>query len=360
MKDKLIMKEYNPIDNLSAWGELHRKSFGEIESDDKRANYIQWLYENPVGDNFYIGAFIENKLVGFLAFLIQKISGFNQNYVSGVAVSAFTDPSFQGMGIYSRLVSKGFEIAIQKNIDFCSGYTNSKKVLALELKIGWDKVSEGVVLAFPLNYSKILHRQFPKLKRFSVLARPIDHLSKWYLNKKIIVSKDSSIQCNKINEFIADYDILAELNAKEKQYMPHKDSKYLQWKYLSPFHVFKYQIIEARKDDQLCGCIIGRPMKMKGLNGYAIIDIIIRPGSENVINILIRKILNGQDLTEKYDIIATMISKSNVVYAELKKMKFWSTNQTFDFIFHLTGNKTDDAVLLNNTWFHSWGNTDTV
>ncbi len=339
---------------------MHRKAFGQVESDEKRCYYLRWIHENPISENFYIGAFSEDLLVGFLAFMPQKVVGFKRTYKAAVAVSAFTDPAFQGQGIYSELVSAGFEISRAREIDFCSGYTNNPKVLALELRIGWQEVSKGVVLAYPLRCSKVLAVQFPRLRQLSPLAKPVDYVLGKYLTHKTGKKKDLSVQISSVDDFDIEYDDLAASLCTQDQYMPYKDSAFLKWKYLSRYNVFRYNIMEARKNGKLLGCIIGRPMKMKGLNGFAVVDIIAGRGAGEITALLISEMISCFGLQDRYDIVAAMVSPTKGVFHKLKRLGFKITQQNFNMIFHLTSDITDATLFRSEAWHHSWGNTDTV
>ena len=359
MSEELIFSEYDIESDHETWLKLHEAAFGPAK-DTQMWTYLRWLDANPVKGNLYLAAYSGKRLVGFLGFMAQTISGMGHEYRAAVAVAAMSHPDFRGRAIYQSLLHKGFEIAAERAIDFCLGYTVRDYVLALELKIGWRKISEGHVLALPLCFPSVARRVLPRTAIFSGLLKPMNAMQRVRVRRKLAKVAKAGLEFRKAKGFGSVYDKIALETKQGIGFNFAKNGDVLSWKYLDQNNPHDYDIVEAWRGKKMLGCIVARAMDLNGLDGYAIVDFIAPPGVEEIFSPLLAHVLEKYAFANIPEVVACMVTPDTVPYNVLRRFSFIPLkNYTFSLIFHPTSERLPKDM-DSTKWNNYWGNNDTV
>ena len=102
-------------------------------------------------------------------------------------------------------------------------------------------------------------------------------------------------------------------------------------------------------------------MKLKGLDGYALLEVLVRPSLEKeVLRPLIAHALVLNALPRRPKVIGCMAARGTNCCQALRSLGFWPTPDDFHLIHRALRRGSADVLDRPDEWIHSWGNGDTV
>lgn len=350
---------FDPAKNESILAAVHATHFTSRDSAMKRQSYVNWLLSNPSEGSIYLAAYVDGSFASFLGFMAREVVGFGRTFRGALAFGAMTLPEYGGRGLYRRLASAGWKEARSRGFHFAMGYTNRRYVLEMELRMGWSDMGTAPVMAFPLDIGHTLAAAVPQLKLLSALTAPLNWLAAGVARRLATRALITGYTFEPVQSFSDDYDNLTAQLRNAEQLTFAKDHRTLDWLYLSPANPFDYDVIEARQNGNLIGFVVGRRMDLMGLDGYGLLDIVALPGHEAVLSVMAARLVIHA-LSQRPQIIASLVSRGHPVQAALRSLGFIDTRRSFTLIFRPTQDNLPDVLSKPEHWSNFWGNNDTV
>jgi hypothetical protein len=157
--DEQSLKNYTNLLNLV---------FGK---DSFNLDYLRWLYkENPYGEAFGFDAYYEEKLIAHYVTIPVIYELGKIKYKGLLSLNTATHPDFQGMGLFTQLATKTYNLAQNLNFDFVIGVANKNSThgfinklgfkliasldvyLSMEIKRKYESLDSKFLSSFDLNY----------------------------------------------------------------------------------------------------------------------------------------------------------------------------------------------------------------
>jgi len=327
------------------------------DSQKKRTNYVRWLKENPVAGSFYLAARVKGEFASFVGFMAREAIGFDRSFKVALAFAAATRPAFSGRSLYRRLAQEGWDEAGRRGFDVALGYTSRKYVLDMELRMGWEAVSAGAVLVLPLDPPAIIAARWPLARPVAPLVKPAATLLQFLASRR--AQNRGGMRVQRTSGFSRDYDALNEELRIAPANIFSKDRRTLDWLYLSRHNPFDYDIVEARDADRLVGFGVGRRMDLAGVDGYALLDLVARPGCQAAMEAVAAEFMRVA-LPQRPQAIAALTTPGLSADRALRRLGFLDSRQRFTLIRRQTGENASDEAGKPADWVHLWGNNDTV
>ncbi|MGE5537986.1 MAG: hypothetical protein ACM30I_05180 [Gemmatimonas sp.] len=359
MNETIEIRLFDPKAGEAILNQAHGIHFPSPDSAAKRRSYVSWLTSNPVPGSIYLAAYVDGSFASFLGFMAREVVGQGRTLRAALAFGAMTLPEFQGRGLYRRLAVAGWDMAARGGFDIALGYTNRPYVLSLELRMGWRAIVRCPVMALPLDLSAVVAKAAPFLRHVAPLAAIGNPAVRAIVRR--VAGRVSAADCvvEKVADFSSDFDGFAGALTNGANFTFIKDWKTLSWLYLSPYNPFTYDILEARRNGALVGFAVGRPMDLRGLSGYGILDLICLPGHEDVLAPLAARLV-ADAVRAKPQIIAALVSPGDASQRALARVGFINSGQSFTLIGRSLVDDLPAALRESAPWQNSWGNNDTV
>ena len=358
-KESISIELFDPLSNEEALVSLHGLHFTSKDSARKRQSYVCWLLGDPLEAGIYLAAYVNGAFAAFLGFMPREVVGFGHRYKAALAFGAMTVPEFSGRSFYKRLANVGWKEARKRGFHFAIGYTVQRHVLDLELRMGWNSLGAAPVMALVLDPQAAIKSAFPRFHALSSLARPAGWFFTTMARRRInsITAPDCLI--NSVNRFSTDYDAFTTSIQAAQMLTFSKDSRLLNWLYLSEHNPFDYDILEARRAGQLIGFAVGRKMDLMGLDGYGILDLMILPEQPEAVMRALAAHLVQTALSYRPEIVAALVSPHQKAQKTLRSLGFIYSRRSFSLIYRPLQEGLPSFLADSSAWSDSWGNNDT-
>jgi len=233
--------EYRPEfkDSLIEFLGMH---WTTLETEKQRRRFFEWKYEdNPYKDVPLIYLAIKNeKIIGNLAYIVQKFCTNNKKFLVGITSNIFVHPAFRKQGVFSSLLFFSIkQLQDDPEVKLCLGLTVNEKSLRGHIK---------------LNY-------FPIGKKRHICSFRFLNLLKTRIN--FMNSVDFPMVCTgknlqiKITKKIKP-SLLSKFRKKienRKKIKNIRDNNFYNWRYSHPLR--NYIFVYVKKTiDELCGYLI--------------------------------------------------------------------------------------------------------
>jgi len=359
MTEVITIEPFDPAANEAVLLDLHAAHFAGRDADSKRRTYVPWLLSNPLDGSIYLAARVDGAFASFLGFMAREVVGFGQTFHAALAFGAMTVEGFTGRALYSRLAHAGWTEAHRRGFHFAAGYTSRSYVLDMELKMGWSNMGTAPVMVLPLDPPAIARAALPRLAPLAKLAAPAGLLARSRARRRAarVLSAERAIE--RVPGFSPDLDALTDAWRNADRLTFAKDRRTLEWLYRSPHNPFHYDVVEARGGGKLVGFAVGRRMDLRGIDGYAILDLMALPGRDDVLAPLAAMLVETA-LAAYPEVIAALVSRGDGAHAALRSLGFIDSRNAFTLILRPTMDRLPAGVTRPENWSNFWGNNDTV
>lgn len=156
------------------------KKFKRNNDQEFRKQYIPEYYlwkitKNPNGNGLVTVALDGDKLIGIVTITRKKVIYRGEIVSAGELGDGFTDPQYQGNGIFSKLLRQTIERTLALGIELIYG-TPNKVALPIEIKCGFIKVNTTKLYlwVFPLSVD-VYKKSFNEIWIASATVKIIDY-----------------------------------------------------------------------------------------------------------------------------------------------------------------------------------------
>jgi len=352
---------------LSNLAEMAAGYYGE-ENDISKEDYLRHEYfHNPAGKVVMYAAYDKGNdaFVGQIAAVPVIIKSGRGLYRSLLAVNLITKDSYRGQGVFRELATNVFDREAKENYEFAYAMPNQFSYPGFLKYHGFRDLGRVPLYVRPIVPSGLV-RSYLHSRKLSRIAGLFD--GAFRINNSFSENKESRSRFA-LEDFktgaIKYADSFWESIKDDYQVMVCRDYDYLKWKYLDvPYRDYKGYY--ALHDGNAVAFVIGRNMKVSGINCAMIADFLFIKGYEQIASEVVKKLL--RELTDSgAEMAGCMVPPNSKERRILTRIKFFKCPlllepQPFRFIFRQINNSDDtspkSAELKN--WFFTLGDYDVV
>jgi len=256
-------------DDQAAVLELLTATLGGGPAGQRPASFFRWKhFDNPFGDSFMLVAEADGRVIGLRAFLRWTLHGPGGPVAAVRAVDTATRPSYQGMGVFSRLTRSALEqLAGEADLVFNTPNNASRPGY---LKLGWldvGRVPVAIRIRRPVRFARGLRRPSPHPAASPEVGAPP---AAQVLDQGVEVTG-----------------LLAEIPADRRRLHTRRDVGYLRWRY-GEAPLLDYRAVVEREAGRLRGMALFRVRPRGGLWEATVAEVLVPPGDRRTAGRLLR------------------------------------------------------------------------
>lgn len=267
-----LIRKYKPGDEHGISAFMKRCFLKDIRTEIRshEPEYYAWKYGGgPWGENIALIAEDEGKVVGLFCIMPKRLKVNDEIMLVGETGDAYTDPDYQGKGLFFKMISQAFTEIKKQGIT--SFYTTANDI-ALKIWTGlfrFEKLFDYQSVFRPLDYNAILRQKLKWRWLSKLTAWPlamIDHL---------LIRRDWSGRHSHSSLALTDasdpvFDVCWEALGAEYSFTIVKDRSYMACRFGSSPE--SYQIYVYREKDEPLGYVVVKMVPMFGLKCGLIVD----------------------------------------------------------------------------------------
>ena len=343
--------------------ELMEAVYPEKKYDrEKLMRWWRWMYMNgPAGVSRIWIATHGDKIVGHYPLIPTNMKIGNEIVISSQNIDLMTHPDYRHQGMFSTLEKKALIESDKEGINVTYGFSNESAYQG-HLKSGWFDVCPMQVTFKPLNLENILKKGISNkllLKFCTVIGNLF--LSIFYKTKKppevdgLVISKITSFD-SRINDFWKKV-------SNAQKILTVRDKEYLNWRYCDVPDA-DYTIFLAEKNEEICGYIVLRAVKVPEVRGLllgCIFDILALPDQDDVIHCLISRAIEYFE-KEKVDAIGCKMIVDKRFQKVFRKHGFISSRfiKYGHFCVYTSYQTLYELLKDRKNWFIQLGDSDFI
>jgi hypothetical protein len=274
----MIIARYKPEDR-DAVDALYRRVFGPDAAEASRLRW-DWQYRlNPhsPADGPLIWLAREGpSIIGQYATMPVALSLGGREVDGSWGMDVMVAPERQRQGLGELLFGTW-----DRHVGAAMGLGLSASSHRLFQKLRWPEVGPVPYLVKPLTRRAFRRAQWPMLFNRLVSAVTLPYV------RFVARTRPLSGEVRLIRRFGSDFDALWQRSAPDLDFAVRRDSRYLQWKYISPPHV-RYTIAALVRDDVAQGYIVYRHAREPRGRVTLIVDFLVHPNDEAGLETLLR------------------------------------------------------------------------
>ena len=274
----MIIARYKPEDR-DAIDALYRRVFGPDAAEASRLRW-DWQYRlNPhsPADGPLIWVAREGpSIIGQYATMPVALSLGGREVDGSWGMDVMVAPERQRQGLGELLFGTW-----DRHVGAAMGLGLSASSHRLFQKLRWPEVGPVPYLVKPLTRRAFRRAQWPMLFNRLVSAVTLPYV------RFVARTRPLSGEVRLIRRFGPDFDALWQRIAPDLDFAVRRDSRYLQWKYISPPHV-RYTIAALVRDDVAQGYIVYRHAREPRGRVTLIVDFLVHPSDEAGLETLLR------------------------------------------------------------------------
>ncbi len=281
MKTRWHIRPYGKGDEARIL-QLRRAVFGDLDPVRLKEAVWKWQFEeNPAGEAFCRLAEADGRVVGQYAAIPTRLSSFGSEIIAAFSCDTMIHPDFRRQGMFSALAQALYDfLEAKEGIDLVWGFPNSQSLPGFTRKLGWTVFPPIPLMVLPIRPLAVVLKLFPPMKR-----RPMSRVtpSEKDIGRRLS-TKNQGLTIKPIRYFGEAFDDLWMAHGSLSAIMQIRDSRYLQWRYLSvpdfgyrPFAVFSHK--------ELMGYIVLRMMALKGQRFGVLVDMFPLPLGSGAITV---------------------------------------------------------------------------
>jgi GNAT superfamily N-acetyltransferase len=342
-------------------GEGILELFREVCQTERSLDHWKWKFvENPTNKMSAFVAEDGGHIVGQYAVLPTFMSLRTAKVMGAQSLDTMTHPSYRRQGMFVSLAKQCLARAGSEGVELFYGFPNEQSYPGFVRELGWIDMGELTCLMKIKNHkpvAAIIQRVVKIPALAAILARPA-YLTLQLWGRERRAGLADSIKIRSIDAFDDRFDALW---AKVKETFPisvWKDSRYLNWRYVSCPDT-RYTVLAAEEDHDLVGFIVVKLLEEPSpafgnahLSMGYIIDLICLPGREVVASLLITAALDHFG-TCSADIVFCHMFEHVPYYGLLRARGFLKYPKGARLIVRLNeGGRTCDSIVFDRRQWH--------
>lgn len=234
---------------------LRRAVFGDLDPVRLKESTWQWQFQNnPSGKAVCFLAESDGEIVGQYATIPTRFSIHGKETRLAFSCDTMIHPDYRRQGMFSALAREAYDhLETQRNINLVWGFPNNQSLPGFTGKLGWRMLPTIPLMVMPIKPFRML---FPGVK------------SRFNGYKPVTVKP----RLDPITHFDETFDALWQKHSTAAPVIQIRDSRYLQWRYLSAPE-FNYRPFAVRRDGLLLGYAVIRMMSLKGRRFGVLVDL---------------------------------------------------------------------------------------
>lgn len=249
---------------------LRRTVFGDLDPVRLQESTWQWQFQNnPAGKAVCFLAESKGEIVGQYVTIPTRFSIHGKDVTLAFSCDTMIHPGFRRMGMFSALANELYDfLETRGGINRVWGFPNDRSLPGFTGKLGWRMLPTIPLMVMPIRPLNMMIKALPLFNRPA--KRPPTPINP---NADVILSiKNQRLHMDPIEHFDETFDALWHDHSTTAPVIQIRDSRYLQWRYLS-VPDFDYRPFAIRCDGLLLGYFVIRMMSLKGQTFGVLMDL---------------------------------------------------------------------------------------
>ena len=249
---------------------LRQTVFGDLDPVRLKEFTWRWQFQNnPSGKAFCFLAESNGEIVGQYATIPSRFSIHGKDAILAFSCDTMIHPGFRRQGMFSALASELYDsLEARHSINLVWGFPNDRSLPGFTGKLGWRMLPTIPLMVMPI---RPLGMMFNSLGLFNRLRKNPPASIKPDADV-IFSTKNQRLHMDPIEHFDETFDALWQEHSTTAPVIQVRDSRYLQWRYLS-VPEFGYRPFAVRRDGLLLGYWVIRMMSLKGQTFGVLVDL---------------------------------------------------------------------------------------
>jgi len=334
---------------------LRRAVFGDLDPVRLKASTWQWQFQNnPSGKAVCFLAEANGEIVGQYVILPTRFSIHGKETQVAFSCDTMIHPRYRRQGMFSALARKLYDfLETRRGINLVWGFPNDQSLPGFTGKLGWRMLPVIPLMVMPIRPLAMMFNALPlfngRFKNPSVSRK---------MDRDIAFSTEiQGLHITPIAIFDESFDALWQEHSTLPPVVQVRDSRYLQWRYLS-IPEFGYRPFAVMRDGQLLGYLIIRMMALKGQMFGVLVDLFPFPLGSVIHDIF--SFARRYVSTHGGDFLTCLLPQREMAIlkrAGFKKIPEVINPKTWHLGYRCAGN---DPLGNLNHWHVTYGDTDVV
>lgn len=249
---------------------LRRTVFGDLDPVRLKEFTWRWQFQNnPCGKAICFLAESNGKIVGQYVTIPTRFSIHGKETLFAFSCDTMIHPDFRRQGMFSALASELYDsLKTHPTISLAWGFPNDRSLPGFTGKLGWRMLPNIPLMVMPIRPIGMMFNALPLFNR--LIKSPPASIAKDVAFS--FSTKIRTLHMESIEHFDETFDALWQKHSTTAPIMQVRDSRYLQWRYLS-VPDFCYRPFAVRRDGLLLGYFVIRMMSLKGQTFGVLVDL---------------------------------------------------------------------------------------
>jgi len=325
-----------------------------MEVRSHEPSYYKWKYRpNPWGKPAVLLAESEHQVVGLFCIIPKPLKIGEKNVIAGETGDAYTDPAYQGRGLFYKMIARAFDMMNEQDIHI---FFTTANEIALKIWTGLFRFRK--VLAYsswvrPLQFGAVFRKKMHMGAFSSLFSWPFS------LTYKLCFSglfsfrmKGYSLEPSGFSDPRIGY--LWREAAVSQGVSLVKDSTYFRYRYGS--NPEEYRICLLQKESKVAGAVVIKRVPMFGMHCALIVDWMVADARPDHYRALIRETLSLIKRNRIGEFAATWSGQADWMGRTLRRYGFLKRKKTIHL---LCGGDAAEAAAAGS-WHFTHGDSDNV
>lgn len=359
--NKFEIRSYNPGDETAICALFERvfqKPMGKTES----IRHWRWEFlNNPIKPVSIKLAWDGDCLVGQEAGNLLRIYSQGNEYFGLLIFDSMTDPSYQGLGIFTKTAKIFYKELSEQGYQFVFGFPNSNIVHSRTKNLSWRIIHPTPIYVRPLDLGHYVRNKTGN----GLLGNCVGRISRSIfslLGQSKGNKRDTLIEIRTESAFGQWADALWDICKDQHKLWVVRDYKYLSWRYdMRPES--SYRLYTAWLEGNIAGYIIVNEIIREEGRVVFIADILADARVNDIVDYLLDAVIfdskkNGAAM------ISSMLMPNSLYHAAFRKNYFFRLPQKlfpqkiYFGACSLNSGIPQKILYDANSWHISWGDTD--
>ncbi len=249
---------------------LRRAVFGDLDPVRLKKSTWRWQFEeNPAGSAFYRLAEAGHRVVGQYVTIPTRLLVDGRETLAAFSCDTMIHPEYRRQGMFSALAQELYDdLEKGAGIGLVWGFPNEQSLPGFTRKLDWKMLPPIPLMVVPIRPLAVLLKMLPATGRLVGNRFPSPAADK----PLRIVSRIKGLAIEAISRFDESFDELWHRHKASARIIQVRDSRYLQWRYLS-VPQFGYRPFAVFRDRKLLGFIVIRMMALRGQRFGVLVDV---------------------------------------------------------------------------------------
>ncbi|NLY09706.1 MAG: GNAT family N-acetyltransferase [Tissierellia bacterium] len=217
-------------------------------------DYKDWLDNSPFGKSIAKGAFLGDKLVGYVKAVPVKMNDKGKEYFAYISTEAVVDQQYEDKDIYKSIAKEIYDEMRENGANLRYEYPIFGALIAQTNKLNATYIEDISVYIKIFSFKKHLTGRMKNKFMAGIMGGIADSINK--LKIKPVKKENSSFEYRDISFFNIEHDEFWNLR---KLYVPmsvDRCSEYLNWRFFMHPEREKYKAVGAYDNNELVGYVI--------------------------------------------------------------------------------------------------------